>query len=290
MTFSLRPFLALASALALATAHPAQAQLRTLDNYSAASLYPTDDGSSDAVDLGFGIRLFGGTYSSVFVNNNGNVTFDFASGVSNPFTISGGLAEAGGPILAPFLADVDTTYTDPVSYGTGTIAGRQAFVANWTDVASFGQTELRNTFQLFLVDRSDLAAGDFDFEFNYTKIQWDAGAQNQGIGALAGYSDANGTDFLLTGSGQLDAFTDSGSVATRLIEHQLGTPFDDATMNGRYAFNVRVGVVSHTGQQGGGGDPFPDPNPSPVPEPATWSLAGAGALFAVILRKRLFRC
>lgn len=35
-----------------------------------------DDYTEDPVDIGFPIRFFGATYTQLFVNNNGNVTFD----------------------------------------------------------------------------------------------------------------------------------------------------------------------------------------------------------------------
>lgn len=265
------------------------AQLRTLDNHTPALHYGNDDDSTDAASLGFSINFYGATYTDLFINNNGNVTFAFPSGLGNPSSISGGLAQQGGPVLAPFFADVDTTYTGSLTYGTGTISAFNAFTATWTDVAAFGsgiQPTLLNTFQLFLVDRSDTGAGNFDFEFNYTRIEWDAGANNTGVTALAGFSDAATTTFLLEGSGQPGSFLDGSPSGHALIENFLGVPFDGAVMNGRYAFNVRDGLATlgGGGDLPGGGD-TPGGETSAVPEPSTYGLI-ACAFLGLLTRKR----
>jgi hypothetical protein len=265
----------------------ARAQLRQLDNYAQVTQYGNDDDSTDAVAFGFSANLFGTTYSDLFINNNGNVTFAFPSGLGNPSSINGGLAQQGGPVLAPFFTDIDTTYAGSLSYGTGTIGAFNAFVTNWTDVAAFGsglQPTTLNTFQLFMVDRSDTGLGNFDFEFNYTKIRWDEGANSTGVTALVGFSDAASTNFLLPGSGMSGAFFDNGPADRALIHNSLGVPFDGATMDGRYAFNVRGGLVSFAGP----GFPPDDggPTQTAVPEPATYGLLGCAALAALALRRR----
>ena len=298
MKSSFRTFSQLATAgLLLASVPTAQAQLRLLDNYSPVAQYGNDDDSTDAVALGFSANLFGTTYAEFFINNNGNVTFAYPSGLGNPSSINGGFAQQGGPVLAPFFADVDTTYTAGLSYGAGTIGAFNAFVVNWADVAAFGsgvQPTKSNTFQLFLVDRSDTGSGNFDFEFNYTKIQWDQGANTTGVAALIGYSDASTTNFLLPGSGQTGSFLDSSPASTALILNSLGVPFDGAVMDGRYAFNVRDGAVSFVGgpavppdngggNNGGGGN-------VPVPEPSTYGLFGVATLLAFAFSPRRARC
>ena len=105
-----------------------------------------DDGSTGLVDIGFEVDFFGTMYSQLYVNNNGNVTFDANLGTFTPFGLTTNL---GTPIIAPFFADVETRGIDPnatdlnapklVTYGTGTVNGRNAFGVNWVDVGYFSR-------------------------------------------------------------------------------------------------------------------------------------------------------
>jgi hypothetical protein len=215
-----------------------------LDNTLAAN----DDSSTGVVDLPFGINFFGTTYSSGFVNNNGNVTFAEPLSTFTPFD----LTTAGTPIIAPFFADVDTRGAGSglVHWGDTTFGGRPAWCVLWTDVAAgvgyFGShTDKLNSFQLLLVDRSDEGPGDFDIVFNYDQIQWETGDASGGAGGLGGFSAragfSNGSSaapvFLeLPGSAVNGAFLDS-NVATGLIHSSRNT-----LQIGRYVFAVRNGA------------------------------------------------
>lgn len=66
-----------------------------------------DDNSSDEIILPFTFNMYGTEYTSVYVNNNGNITFDeeLYSYTADGFSIE-------TPMIAPFWADVDT-------YGNG---------------------------------------------------------------------------------------------------------------------------------------------------------------------------
>lgn len=271
------------SAVLLGTALAASAQIRTFTGYDANSLARNDDGSTGLVNIGFTTNFFGNSYTQLYVNNNGNVTFDSSLSTFTPF----GLTSTSRVIIAPFFADVDTRGLDSnlVTYGTGLLGGHNAFAANYIHVGDFAELPIYNTFQLVLIDRSDLGVGDFDFEFNYTQITWETGqasnGDSNGLGgssARVGFSNgtgAPGTSFELTGSAVNGALLDSNLV-TGLIHNQLGTAFDGANMNGRYDFGVRNGEVIVL-----------PPTDSPVPEPSTYGLMGAAALAGlVVLRRR----
>ena len=77
-----------------------------------------DDNSSSAISLSSvfanGLDYFGTTYTSIFINNNGNLTFGSASSTFTPFQIT---ASTGIPIIAPYFADVDTGGGAGVSTG-----------------------------------------------------------------------------------------------------------------------------------------------------------------------------
>lgn len=222
------------------------------------TLAPNDDNSDGPVAIGFTVDFFGVTSNQLWVNNNGNVTFDAALSAFTPFD----LTSTGQEIIAPFFADVDTRNAgDPVTYGQGTFNGRPAFGVNWINVDYFSSSTdhtNRNSFQLILVDRSDIAAGDFDIVFNYDQIEWEtggfSGGDSDGLGgdsARAGYSNGTGdpgTFFELEGSAVNGAFLDGGPNA--LASNRLNSGID-----GRYVFESR----------GGGIGPAPTPEAVAVP-------------------------
>src|SRR5262249_18268697 len=130
------------------------------------TLPANDDGSTDAVELPFVADFYGTNYSALYVNNNGNVTFQGPQATYTPFTIGASTP----PIIAPFFADVDTRGTGSglVTYGTTSYGSRPAFCVDWNGVGYYGEhTDKLNSFQLLLVDRGDIGAGDFDIIMNY---------------------------------------------------------------------------------------------------------------------------
>ena len=153
---------AMVASLALGTnfafSSTAQAQNAIRDGFNSNILDRNDDGSAPFFTLPFGLDFFGANYSGLYVNNNGNVTFNTALSTYTPF----GLANVNRPIIAPFFGDVDTRNpaSSVVTYGNGIVGGRTAFGANWNSqgVGYFdSQADKLNKFQLVLVDRSDLA-------------------------------------------------------------------------------------------------------------------------------------
>ena len=88
--------------------------------------------------VGFDLNFYGATQSSLYVNNNGNVTFNGPMWTYTPFGLT---TATGSPIIAPYFADVDTRGmgSDVVRYGTGTVDGRNAFGVNWVNVGYYSQ-------------------------------------------------------------------------------------------------------------------------------------------------------
>ncbi|MEW4488083.1 right-handed parallel beta-helix repeat-containing protein [Thalassoglobus sp. JC818] len=230
------------------------------------TLPANDDLSTGLIPLGFDANFFGQLFDSAFVNNNGNITFDAPLGTFTPF----GLEGTSRQIIAPFFADVDTradsngAMSGEVTFGQGIVNGRQAFGVNWLDVRHFSVTGTNNglptnSFQLILVDRSDIRPGDFDIEFNYGEILWEAGEASGsdafglgGSAARVGYSNGVDTSFELAGSGINGAFLDSGPAATSLVQNSLESMHD-----GRYIFFSRDGSIGgEVSGVGNGGDGF----------------------------------
>ncbi|HTS66147.1 MAG TPA: nidogen-like domain-containing protein [Candidatus Acidoferrales bacterium] len=220
---------------------------RNLPGFSTTALPANDDGSTGQISIGFTINLFGTSYSSLYVNNNGNVTFDASLGIFTPFS----LTSTATKIIAPFFADVDTRAGNVVTFGTSTVNGRNAFGVEWPGVGYYSvHTDKLNTFELVLIDRSDTGPGNFDFEFNYDSIQWNTGDASSGTGgfggspARVGYSNgltgnANAS-FELPGSAVDRAFIDGGP--NSLIANSL-----NSGLAGRYVFNVRNGAINNPG-------------------------------------------
>jgi hypothetical protein len=199
----------------------------------------TPPGTPIAQPLGFTFNFYGTDYTQAFINNNGNITFNAPQATFTPFAITGA---TGNPLIAPFFADVDTRVGPIVDFGTGSFAGHNAFAVNWPGVGYFNQhIDKTNTFQLLMVDRSDVGPGDADFYFNYGSIQWetgDASGGSNGLGgtcARVGFNNGAGTSFEVPGSGVCGALIDGGP-------DQLMTATNDG-VPGQFLFEVRGGVV-----------------------------------------------
>ena len=256
----------LASAVWLGMAVQAHADAYINDpNFTTNSLGRNDDNSTGLVPLGFNANFFGLNASSVYVNNNGNITFTAPLSTYTPFN----LLTQGTPIIAPFFADVDTNNpaSGIVTYGQSTVNGHAAFGVDWPNVGHYAASGAPfDTFQLVLIDRSDIAAGDFDFEFNYSTIGWDKGDVSN-VSARAGYSNGTTNSYELAGSGVTGAFLDGGVDA--LNAHSL-----NSNVTGQYLFQARDGTVTAT--------------PTAVPDMgSTLALLGSSVGALAFLRRRL---
>lgn len=228
---------------ALMQSRPPAPAIVSTDGWILDTIPANDDGSSNLVALPFPINFQGNQYSALYVNNNGNVTFNTPMSTYTPFGLTG---DTGTPIIAPFFADVDTrgTGSELVTYGVSP-DGNQ-FVVNWVDVGYYSaQTDKLISAQLVLTKRSGVGFqdGDFDITFNYGSIGWETGSASGGIDGFggtpvrAGYSvgtGVEGTFFELTGSGQTTALTDGG---TRSL---YSNSLNSLTTPGRYVFEMRA--------------------------------------------------
>jgi hypothetical protein len=155
----------------------------------------SDDGSSDAIDLPFGLKLYGYSYSSVYVNMNGNLSFNSST---SAFSSIYGFPMTEYVMVAPFWADVDTR---PVN-GGGVyykVIDENTFAA-WVNVCYYSNnTDLVNTFQVVITSNSPFSDSGTNVCFCYNGMDWTTGDASSGatrgfggtpatVGANAGVS------------------------------------------------------------------------------------------------------
>jgi hypothetical protein len=140
---------------------------------------PSDDGS-EMVVLPFQFCFYGTLVDTIYINNNGNISF------SNPHpTFSGvGFPSDQFEMIAPFWGDVDTRDTGAVSYKVT----NTAIIINWEDVGYFNQqTNKVNSFQLTLTDGVDpLLPSGSNVSFCYKDMQWTTGSASGGVNGFGG--------------------------------------------------------------------------------------------------------
>ncbi|MDB6123068.1 MAG: LamG domain protein jellyroll fold domain protein [Pedosphaera sp.] len=182
--------------------------------------------------LQFSTNKFSSNYFTQFyANNNGNLTF--ASSNSNWNGQFFPVLPPIGPIIAPFWADVLTTdsRSGVMTYGMQYVGGRLAVGVTWTNVMTYQNTSNFNSFQVVLIDRSDVQVGDFDMEFNYDKIEWLKGAVSTGNPSV-GFDLGNGSLYYnLPGAGTTTLVDTS---TNGLIHNSNLIP----PVPGRYAFRM----------------------------------------------------
>ncbi|KAB1072675.1 VCBS domain-containing protein [Methylobacterium planeticum] len=245
--------------------------------FGEAVLPANDDGSTGAIDIrdmfgAQGLNIFDRSYTALYVNNNGNITFDGPLGAFRPSSIGGA---STSPIIAPFWADVDTSPGAPDSAtpgghskGTNLVhidkdPANGVLTVTWDDVGYFAShTDKLNAFQLQLID---LGHGNFDIVYRYEAVNWTLGDYSNGLHARAGYS-AGGE----TGSYELPQ---SGSSAAMLA---LPATPGNTGLPGLYVFEVRNGQVGPGGNlQGTGTIGFSDADPGDVHAVSTGIAPGS---------------
>jgi hypothetical protein len=142
-----------------------------------------DETTPVAVDLGFTLNFGAGDFSSVFINENGFVSFGTPIAWNPAIT---NLSQLNGNVIAPYYADLTSVgssgplpfFVDgTVSYTTGAIdlaapfetppPATPAFRVTWFNVGVPGYSGGTGTIQLVLFDIDGSAGTNFDLEFAY---------------------------------------------------------------------------------------------------------------------------
>ncbi|MDX2268220.1 MAG: putative Ig domain-containing protein [Bryobacter sp.] len=214
----------------------------------AANALRNDDDNFAEVQLPFPVNFGGRVYNSVFISNNGNLSFGTITTVLDGRAnfVPRGIRNINFPMIAPFYADIDTSNSSAVTYGADRVDNRVAFGVNWPGVGRFDRKNDRlNTFQVVLVERADTGTGNFDIEFNYSSINWDTGDDTvlgtapASAGFTNGLGGDNGQLFEFPGSLTTGAFLDDGPFALRTQSRNSGVA-------GRLRFEVRNGLAADT--------------------------------------------
>jgi len=177
------------------------------------NLLPPDGAIDFGNPLDFSLSIFGTTYDSYYINENGSISFGGAfggrPGNSDP-------TMAGIPIFAPFFADVDSTlspFGGSIAYGF--FPEINGIAITWSSMGPLGSVDpgQRQDLQIVIIDISSTTgnAGDFRLEFNYAGgsegMIWETGNDDGGTDGLGGNSarvgfwDGFGLGYEIDGSG-----------------------------------------------------------------------------------------
>ncbi|XP_067318506.1 sushi, nidogen and EGF-like domain-containing protein 1 [Anolis sagrei] len=247
-------FLLLAVGLALASAENAKASL----------MYPygtdqgdtknpkSDDGTSSKINIPVPFTFYGKKYNSLYVNNNGVVSFgvNVSQFTPDPFPLDG-----GSPFVAPYWGDVNnlkggdilwrqTQQPALLSRCTADInlyfpdipfTTTWALVATWDRVAYFGTASKKvNTFQAVLITNGELSF----IMLNYADIQWTTGVASGGNAktGLGGTPAQAGFD----SGDKINYYNIPGSRTSDIINIAATT---NVKTPGRWAFQVDEFVI-----------------------------------------------
>lgn len=144
--------------------------------------YRNDDWSTISIGIPFNFCFYGTPYNSLFINNNGNISFGsaYSTFTSNPFP------DASFSMVAPFWGDVDTR-----NLASGIVyykAFPDYIVVQWDSVGYFDQyADKLNTFQAVLSNGISTIIPDANnVSFCYKDMQWTTGDASGGSGGFGG--------------------------------------------------------------------------------------------------------
>ncbi|NXJ04933.1 TECTA protein, partial [Odontophorus gujanensis] len=186
-----------------------------------------DDGTSKRLSLSVPFTFYSKEYRSLYVNNNGVISFDtqVKQYTPDPFPLVDGRS-----FVAPYWGDVDNVLGGDVFYRQTTdpallklitqninqyfpstpFTATWAFVATWDHVAYYGSTSNKgNTFQAVLTTDSNTSF----VILNYKDIQWTTGVASggdpkTGLGgtpAHAGFNNGDETNYYNIPSSRTEA-------------------------------------------------------------------------------------
>ncbi len=149
------------------------------------------DDDCDLLSLGFTFTFFGQTYESVWVNSNGNLTFN---GCETEWWHPD-IPDGTNIIIAPLYGDFDPEVNGDVLFNTLGTAPNRRFVVTWSGVPEYSEerdpTLPPSTFQVWLFEGSN------HIQFGYSGIgtdgaQWDFDEPSSDALMAVGISSGSG--------------------------------------------------------------------------------------------------
>lgn len=221
-----------------------------------------DDGSypgSILFNFATPLNFFGHSYTSFYLNNNGNISF--GHNVSS-FTPSPLNTTTAAPMIAPYWADLDTRPGAPANVYLRQDVANQT-VVTWDQVGYYsGRTDKRVSFQL-VVRGSDyvVPTDEGQIGFFFKTMGWETGDASGGSGGFGGVEAT-------VGFGDGLAAVNDGEF---LLPGSQNAGISAIVQNNHYWFNL-----SDTGA----------PQVSGVPEPASLALLGLGLAGLGFVRRK----
>ncbi|MBX7182220.1 MAG: gliding motility-associated C-terminal domain-containing protein [Bacteroidia bacterium] len=155
--------------------------------------FANDDGSSSLINLPFTFCLYGTSYNSCYINNNGNISFGQAVGTYS----SSGFPNSTAPMVAPFWADFDT---NPYDNGQGCLVKMQLSSGYlrvlYQNIGYFSSNfDKQNNCEVIITDGLDpiLPPGN-NCAFLYGDMQWTTGDASQGTNGFGGIPSTVGAN------------------------------------------------------------------------------------------------
>ncbi|KAL4218756.1 hypothetical protein ACF0H5_021343 [Mactra antiquata] len=245
----------------------------------------TDDGGSDEINLNTPFPFFNKTYFTIYVNNNGIISFDERLNTYKPLNFNDkDFLKTTPALVAPYWSDVDiqnvgngTIYyrlTNETSVlnrvdkdvrnnfiGLWNFKSKLVLIVTWYQVGFYGAKEdglnKRNTFQAVLA-----TSGSATFAiFNYNQTEWTTGSNSDGdpftgLGgkpAVVGfYSGPSGRYYLLDNSGTDDIknVVDASNVGRAgKYMFRLDGDINDLSCSAKDKLNINPSVVSMLGRE-----------------------------------------
>ncbi len=180
-------------------------------NPGSAPLWRNDDCYTNVQILPFDFCMYDINRDSVYINNNGNISFGSPYATFSPI----GFPSTLYSMVAPFWSDVDTR-----NVASGVVYYKLTptyMIVQWDSVGYYNShTDKRNTFQLIISDGVDqIIPGGNNVSFCYKDMQWTTGDASNGSNGFANAGGSSATAGVNPGDGinyiQIGQFDTAGT-------------------------------------------------------------------------------